>query len=90
MASLLQAGSTRPAPVPCSGHTAPNSALIVNGARTRAFLRPAIGELVLLADPHLVLEPHLYRCARGKLRADFRHTLGKVFLNASMASGSCR
>src|SRR5215211_1682349 len=24
MASLLQAGSTRPAPVPCSGHTAPN------------------------------------------------------------------
>src|SRR5215208_4999611 len=94
MASLLQAGSSRPAPVPCSGHTAPNrgrlGALIVNGARTRACLRPAIGQLVLLADPHLVLEPHLYRCARGKLRADFRHTLGKVFLNASMASGSCR
>ena len=38
-------------------------ALIVDGAGTRAFPGPAIGELVLLADPHLVLEPHLYGCA---------------------------
>jgi len=30
-------------------------ALIVDGAGTRAFPGPAIGELVLLADPHLVL-----------------------------------
>jgi hypothetical protein len=64
-------------------------ALIVDGAGTRAFPGPAIGELVLLADPHLVLEPHLYGCARRKLRADFRHAYGKVFLNASMASVSC-
>ena len=64
-------------------------ALIVDGAGTRALPGPAIGELVLLADPHLVLEPHLYRCAGRELRADFRHTCGKVFLNASMASGSC-
>ena len=34
-------------------------ALIVNGARTCAFPGPAIGELVLLTDAHLVLEPHL-------------------------------
>ena len=64
-------------------------ALIVDGPGTRALPGPAIGELVLLSDPHLVLEPHLYRCARRELRADFRHALGEVFLNASMASGSC-
>src|SRR6266567_3842520 len=34
-------------------------ALIVGGPGTRAFPGPAIGELVLLPDPHLVLEPHL-------------------------------
>ena len=64
-------------------------ALIMNGSGTRARSGPAIGELVLLADPHLVLEPNLYRCARRELGTDFRHAYGKVFLNASMASGSC-
>ena len=64
-------------------------ALIMRGSGTRALPGPAIGELVLLADPHLVLEPDLYRCARRELGADFRHAVGKVFLNASMASGSC-
>ena len=63
--------------------------LIVRGAGTGALPGPAIGELVLLADPHLVLAPHLYRCARRKLRADLRHTAGKVFLNVSTASASC-
>jgi hypothetical protein len=32
-----------------------------------------------LAEPHLVLEPHFYRCARCKLLADFRHACGDVF-----------
>ena len=64
-------------------------ALIMSGSGTRALPGPTIGELVLLADPHLVLEPDLYRCARRELGADFRHAYGKVFLNASMASGSC-
>ncbi len=41
------------------------------------------------ADSHLVLEPNLYRCARRELGTDFRHAYGKVFLNASIASGSC-
>jgi hypothetical protein len=36
-----------------------------------------------------VLAPHFYRCARRKLSADLGHAGGKVFLNASMASGSC-
>src|SRR5271163_4913067 len=64
-------------------------ALIVSGWGTRAPAGPAIGEFVLLADPHLVLEPDLYRCARRELGTDFRHAYSKVFLNAAMASGSC-
>ena len=42
-------------------------ALIMRGSGTGALPGPAIGELVLLADPHLVLEPDLYRCARASL-----------------------
>ena len=64
-------------------------ALIMNSSGTRARPGPAIGELVLLADPHLVLEPDLYRCVRRELGTDFCHAKGKVFLNASIASGSC-
>src|SRR5262245_18769639 len=64
--------------------------LIVSGPRTRAPPGPAIGELVLLADTHLVLEPDFYRCARGELRADFRQACAKVFfLKSSIASASC-
>jgi hypothetical protein len=58
----------------------------VNGARAGTLPGPAIGQLVLLADPHLVLAPHLYRGARRKLRADLRHASGEVFLKASTAS----
>jgi hypothetical protein len=63
--------------------------LIMHGSGTRALPGPAISELVLLADPHLVLKPDFYRCTRRKLGTDFRHAVGKVFLNAAMASGSC-
>ena len=41
-----------------------------------------VGDLVLLANPHLVLEPHFYRCARCELLA-VGDACGKVFLNAS-------
>jgi len=64
-------------------------ALIVDGSGTRAFPGPSIGELVLLTDPHLVLEPDFYRRAWCEVRADFRHAGGKVFLNASMTSAYC-
>ena len=37
------------------------------------------GEFVLLTDPHLVLAPHLYRCAKREFRADIRHAGGEVF-----------
>ena len=47
------------------------STLIVNSPWTRAFPGPAIGQFVLLTDPHLVLEPHFYRCAWRKFLADF-------------------
>src|SRR5438477_2508255 len=57
----------------CAEHIGRLGALIVDGARTRAFPGPAIGELVLLADTHLVLEPHFYGCAGRECRADFRH-----------------
>jgi len=65
------------------------SALIMRGSGARARSRPTISELVLLANPHLVLEPDLYWGAGRELGTDFRHAYGKVFLNASMASGSC-
>jgi len=55
------------------------AALIMHGARSSAFACPAIGQLVLLADPHLVLEPDLYGRARRELLADFRHAVGEVF-----------
>jgi len=64
-------------------------ALVVAGPRSRARPGPAIGQLVLLADPHLVLEPHLYRRSWSERTADFRHTNGEVFLNASIASALC-
>src|SRR3974390_3151179 len=63
--------------------------LLRNVARSGARSGPTIGQLVLLADPHLVLEPHLYRCTRSERTADFRHAGGKVFLNASIASVLC-
>src|SRR5262249_3037980 len=63
--------------------------LIVRGARAWALPGPPIGELVLRADPHLVLAPDLYRSVGRKLRADLCHAGGKVFLNACTASGSC-
>ena len=54
-------------------------ALIVNGARARTLSGPAIGQLVLLADPHLVLAPHFYRYARRKLTADSATRVRKFF-----------
>ena len=63
---------------------------LVSGCRgARSALRPAPGDLVLLADPGFVLEPDLYRCCWWEAIADFRHAGGEVFLNAIIASGSC-
>jgi len=61
-------------------------ALVVRCARSRAPARPTAGDLVLLADPGLVLEPDLYGLACGLVRRDFRQDRGEVFLNADAAS----
>src|SRR3954452_7286907 len=73
----------------CTEHVGGLRALIVDRRGAWALPGPAIGELVLLTDPHLVLEPHLYGCAGRQCRADFCHACGKVFLNAAIASASC-
>ena len=53
--------------------------------------RPATSALVLLAEPHLVLEPDLDRRAGRQAGHDLFQTLGEgLFLIVSMTSGSCK
>ncbi len=54
-------------------------ALVVSGPRPRSPSSPAIGELVLLPHPYLVLEPHFYRRVRRKAAADFLHASVEFF-----------
>jgi len=63
-------------------------ALIVRGRGSRPAPRPSPGDLVLLADPGLVLKPDLYRLARRVALGDLVEARGEVFLNAAMASAS--
>jgi hypothetical protein len=63
-------------------------ALIVRRRGPGAAPRPAPGDLVLLADPSLVLKPDLYRLARRVALGDLVEALGEVFLNAVRASPS--
>lgn len=64
-------------------------ALIVRGRRPRTAQGPTPGDLVLLADPGLVLEPDLYALARRLAGRDRRQAGGEVFLKAAAASGFC-
>lgn len=52
---------------------------VVSGPRPRSLSSPAIGELVLLPHPHLILEPRLYRRDRRKAVADFLHASMEFF-----------
>src|SRR5258708_20258425 len=63
-------------------------ALIVWRRGPRSAPRPAPGDLVLLPDPGLVLEPDLYRLARRVALGDLVEAGGEVFLNAARASAS--
>ncbi len=63
-------------------------ALIVRRRGSRPAPRPTPGDLVLLPDPGLVLEPDLYRLARRLALGDRVEARGEVFLNAAMASAS--
>ena len=91
MASVLQAGRIRAAPLPCFGQTAPKDvggggALVTGRAGARAALGPPAGDLVLLADTSLVLEPDFYLVAVDLLRArDLVQARGEVFLKSSIA-----
>ncbi len=49
---------------------------------------PHPGERALLADPRLILKPDLERFAPRGIGDRRSYRLGKVFLNASWASGS--
>src|SRR6266851_6255001 len=62
--------------------------LIVRRRGPRPAPCPSPGNLVLLADPGLVLEPDLYRLARRVALGDLIEARGEVFLNAAMASAS--
>jgi len=58
----------------------PGGALVVRRAGPGAALRPPAGELVLLPDPGLVLEPELYALA-GMRGPDRRHALWETLWN---------
>ena len=65
-------------------------ALITRRAWTSAALRPPAGDLVLLADTSLVLEPNLYLADVDRLFArDFIQVRWELFLKSSMAPSAC-
>ena len=65
-------------------------ALIAGSARAGAALGPAAGDLVLLADPSLVLEPNLYCLDINRLPArDCLQARGEVFLKSSITPAAC-
>ncbi len=60
-------------------------ALIMGRGWPGAALGPPAGDLVLLPDAGLILEPELYVLALRLLGRDFRQLGGEVFLKAAMA-----
>src|SRR5438876_10378015 len=63
-------------------------ALIVRRQGSRPPPCPAACDLVLLADPGFVLEPHLYRLAGRVALGDLGEALGEIFLNTASAAAS--
>ena len=65
-------------------------ALIPWSARASAALGPPTGDLVLLADTSLVLEPNFYLADVDCLFArDFTQARWELFLKSSMAPSAC-
>ena len=65
-------------------------ALVTGRAWARAALRPPAGDLVLLADTSLVLEPDFYLVAVDRLLArDCIQARGEVFLKSSVTPSAC-
>src|SRR5262249_36758164 len=63
--------------------------LIVGDTGAWTFPGPAIGELVLLAHPHLVLKTRPLPMCRVQASRGFPPHARRSFLNASMASAFC-
>ena len=65
-------------------------ALIARSARAGAALGPPAGDLVLLANTSLVLEPDLYLVAIDRLLArDCLQARAEVFLKSSITPSAC-
>lgn len=64
----------------------PLGALVVRGRGPGAAPRPSARDLVLLADPGLVLPPDLQLDAPIEPGADLAQRVAEVFLNASTAN----
>jgi len=63
-------------------------ALVVRCCRSAAAPRPAPGDLVLLADAGLILEPDFDRLARRRPAGDLVQAGTEIFLKAATASPS--
>jgi len=72
----------------CAKEIGPFGALVVRRAWAGSTFGPSSGDLVLLANPGFILKPNFHR-RPALFYADGRDQIGEVFLNASMASGSC-
>src|SRR5262249_11731030 len=94
-AAVSARGRSRAAPLPalradCAEDVGGGSTLVAGRAGAGAALRPATGDLVLLADASLVGEPDFYRVAVERLGArDFLQAHGKAFLKSSIAPCAC-
>jgi hypothetical protein len=67
-----------------------SGALVAGRAWTGAALRPAAGDLVLLADAGLVCEPDFYRVDADRLLTrDCVQARGEAFLKSSIAPAAC-
>src|SRR6476660_7573318 len=96
MASLLQEGSTSPAPFSFGradgaeniGRTRP---LVVRRRRPCPAFRPSAGDLVFLPYPSFAFKPNLYRLARSLFCGCLLHEGEKVFLKppAAPPSSAC-
>jgi len=74
----------------CAEDVGGGGALITGRAWTGAADRPTAGDLVLLADTSLVLEPDFYLVAVDRLFArDCVQARGEVFLKISITLSTC-
>src|SRR3954453_22067222 len=67
-----------------------SGAVVAGRTWARAALRPAAGDLVLLADTSLICEPDFYRVDADRLLTrDCVQARGEAFLKSSIAPAAC-